>query len=62
MDHLKAKMDVSPRQVVVIGDRLFTDVLLANNMGAYSIWIRIGAVKDTGFLSTFERSFHKFMT
>ncbi|KAF8534106.1 mitochondrial PGP phosphatase [Trichophaea hybrida] len=31
-----------PDQVVVVGDRLFTDVLMAGMMGSYGVWIRDG--------------------
>lgn len=31
-----------PREVVVVGDRLATDVLLAREMGAWSVWARLG--------------------
>lgn len=41
----------SPAQIAVIGDRLFTDVVMANLMGSTSIWIKDGAVKDYGFVS-----------
>ena len=35
----------------MIGDRLFTDVMMANMMGAWSIWIKDGVVKNDGFVS-----------
>ncbi|KIX08651.1 HAD phosphatase, family IIIA [Rhinocladiella mackenziei CBS 650.93] len=31
-----------PREIVVVGDRLATDVLLAHEMGSWSIWCRDG--------------------
>jgi phosphatidylglycerophosphatase GEP4 len=37
----------SPSQVAIIGDRLLTDVMLANTMGSYGVWIRDG-VKESG--------------
>lgn len=40
-----------PNQIAVIGDRLFTDVMMANMMGAWSIWIKDGVVKEDGFVS-----------
>jgi phosphatidylglycerophosphatase GEP4 len=33
-----------PSQVAVVGDRLSTDVMMANSMGAYSVWVRDGVV------------------
>lgn len=38
-------------QVAVIGDRVFTDVVLANMMGAHAIWVRDGVVPDHGLVS-----------
>ena len=41
-----------PDQVAVVGDRLFTDVLMANMMGAWGVWIRDGVRKeDLGLVS-----------
>lgn len=37
-------------QVAIVGDRLFTDVLMANMMGSYGLWIQDGTVKDHGFV------------
>ncbi|KAI9731013.1 MAG: hypothetical protein M1834_005476 [Cirrosporium novae-zelandiae] len=31
-----------PSHIAFVGDRLFTDILLANSMGAYGIWVRDG--------------------
>lgn len=33
-------------QIAVVGDRLFTDVLMANMMGAWGVWVRDGVVKE----------------
>ena len=33
-------------QVAVIGDRLFTDVMMANMMGAWAVWVRDGVIVD----------------
>lgn len=48
----KAKYPVKhPSQVAVIGDRLFTDVMMANMMGAWSIWVKDGVVENDGYVS-----------
>ena len=39
-----------PSQVAIIGDRLFTDMLMANMMGSWSVWVRDGVVKDEGLV------------
>ena len=33
-----------PSQIAVVGDRISTDVMLANSMGAYSIFVRDGVM------------------
>lgn len=34
----------SPSQIAVVGDRLSTDMMLANMMGSYGIWVKDGVV------------------
>ena len=57
-----------PAEVAVVGDRLATDVLLARDMGAWSIWTSRGwrdpatpEIDYAGFLSRWERRFEPFM-
>lgn len=40
-----------PSQVAIVGDRLFTDVMMANMMGSYGFWIRDGVVEEKGIVS-----------
>jgi phosphatidylglycerophosphatase GEP4 len=42
-----------PSQIAVVGDRLFTDVMMANMMGGYGFWIRDGVVERKSFVSVF---------
>ena len=35
-------MTDDPKEIVVLGDRLATDVLLAREMGSWSVWTRDG--------------------
>ncbi|KAG8631587.1 hypothetical protein KVT40_000727 [Elsinoe batatas] len=51
----------SPSQIAVVGDRLFTDAMLANFMGARAIWIRDGTVKDSSFFVKAEKSLARFL-
>ncbi|KAK3680131.1 hypothetical protein LTR78_000508 [Recurvomyces mirabilis] len=37
-----------PGQVAVVGDRLFTDVMMANMMGSHGFWIKDGVVRNHG--------------
>ena len=41
----------SPSQIAVVGDRLFTDVMMANMMGSYGFWIRDGVIERKSFVS-----------
>ncbi|KAI9666831.1 MAG: hypothetical protein M1829_005634 [Trizodia sp. TS-e1964] len=41
---------VRREQVLVVGDRLGTDVLMANLMGARAVWVREGVVPDRGLI------------
>lgn len=50
MDYFRKAPDVdvtSPSQIAVVGDRLFTDVMMANMMGSYGVWVKDGVVTDT---------------
>lgn len=35
-----------PSQIAVVGDRLSTDVVMANMMGSWSIWVKDGVVRE----------------
>lgn len=39
-----------PDQIAVVGDRLSTDIMMANMMGSYGFWVRDG-VTGRGFVS-----------
>lgn len=41
----------SPGQIVVVGDRLSTDMMMANMMGFWSIWIKDGVVDQKNLVS-----------
>ncbi|KAL8658676.1 MAG: hypothetical protein Q9226_000847 [Calogaya cf. arnoldii] len=45
----------SADQIAVVGDRLFTDVLLANLMGSWSIWVKDGVVENRNPFISWER-------
>lgn len=42
----------SASQIAVVGDRLFTDVMMANMMGSYGFWIKEGVVEEKGLVSS----------
>lgn len=39
-----------PDQIAIVGDRLSTDIMMANLMGSYGLWVRDG-VTGRGFVS-----------
>lgn len=41
-NELRSMYRYEPQDILIVGDRLATDVLLANLMGAQSVWIRPG--------------------
>ncbi|KAK3617697.1 hypothetical protein LTR56_025113 [Elasticomyces elasticus] len=64
MEHFRNAPDTGvtdSSQVAIVGDRLFTDVLMANMMGSHGIWIKNGVVPDNGLLTHVERSLSGFL-
>ncbi|RDA92376.1 hypothetical protein CP533_4426 [Ophiocordyceps camponoti-saundersi (nom. inval.)] len=51
-------------QVAIVGDRLMTDVMLANMMGSWAFWIRDGVVPrmQKSIFSRMERNLAGFLT
>lgn len=61
MDYFKQYPETgvtSPAQIAVVGDRLTTDMFLANKMGAFGFWIKDGVIplKEKSFVSTDQGS------
>ncbi|MCJ1395128.1 hypothetical protein MMC18_008009 [Xylographa bjoerkii] len=50
-----------PSQIAIVGDRLFTDVLMANMMGSWSVWIRDGVVEEKGLFTIIERRLASYL-
>lgn len=44
-----------PSEVAIIGDRLFTDIIMANTMGAYGVWLSSGVHKSSSLVCQLER-------
>lgn len=62
MEYLKGEgLVTSPKQVAVVGDRLMTDVAMANMMGSYAFWIRDGVIPTSNVFTVFEKNFYSFM-
>jgi len=49
-----------PDQIAIVGDRLSTDIMMANMMGGYGLWIRDG-VQGRGFFARVEDRLQNFL-
>lgn len=58
---IENKVANSPSEVAVVGDRLFTDIIMANSMGAYGVWIKDGVEDSTNPISKFEKSLYNYL-
>lgn len=50
-----------PSQIAVVGDRLSTDMMLANMMGSYGVWVKDGVVplRQKSIVSLVHLALHK---
>ncbi|KAF1944740.1 HAD-superfamily phosphatase [Clathrospora elynae] len=63
MAYFKAHPDsgvTRPDQIAVVGDRLSTDIMMANMMGSYGVWVRDG-VTGRGFFARMEDRLQGFL-
>ncbi|KAJ4351817.1 uncharacterized protein N0V89_007161 [Didymosphaeria variabile] len=51
----------SPAQIAIVGDRLFTDVMMANLMGGYGFWVRDGVIERKSFFARVEDRLATFL-
>lgn len=42
-----------PSEIAVVGDRLFTDVMMANLISAFSVWVKDGVLPENGLVGDF---------
>ncbi|KAH8599611.1 mitochondrial PGP phosphatase-domain-containing protein [Bisporella sp. PMI_857] len=52
-----------PQQIAIVGDRLTTDVMMANLMGSYAVWVKNGVVpvEETSVFARLEQRFAGFL-
>ncbi|KAG5361733.1 Phosphatidylglycerophosphatase GEP4 [Yarrowia sp. C11] len=50
-----------PSEVAVVGDRLLTDVVMANQIGGTGVWLSEGVEKSNKLPVRFERMLYNFM-
>lgn len=55
MEYFKQNGIVKPSEIAVIGDRLFTDMLMANMMGAWGVWLSEGVERSNSVWVKAER-------
>lgn len=53
---------IAKHEIVVIGDRLFTDMLMANMMGSWGIWLSEGVELSNKIFVRFERGVHSYLS
>ncbi len=53
-------MDLNPKEVAVIGDQMFTDMLGGNRLGLYTIWVKPLNAKEF-FGTRISRQFEKIV-
>ncbi|QPG74497.1 Phosphatidylglycerophosphatase gep4 mitochondrial [Brettanomyces nanus] len=49
----------SSRDIAVVGDRLFTDILMANLMGSSGVWISTGVIQSNSWIVNFEKDVYR---
>lgn len=62
LSYFKDQKVCDPREIAIVGDRLFTDILMANIMGSTGIWIREGVELSQKALPRFERLLYDNLT
>lgn len=53
---------IKPNEIIVVGDRLFTDVLMANMMGSWGLWLSEGVEELQKIFPRFERGVYGKLT
>jgi phosphatidylglycerophosphatase GEP4 len=64
LDYFRSAKDVdisSPSQIAIVGDRLLTDIMLANTMGSQGFWIEDGVVGRRSLFAKLEHSLASFL-
>ncbi|KAK5013166.1 hypothetical protein LTR16_001323 [Cryomyces antarcticus] len=51
----------SAKQIAVVGDRLFTDIMMANMMGSYGVWVKDGVTEEKSLFTKVETRLAAFL-
>lgn len=61
LDEIKqyfANQNIKPSEIVIVGDRLFTDMVMANMMGSWGCWISEGVQLSNKIFPKLERDLY----
>ncbi|EDO17038.1 hypothetical protein Kpol_530p7 [Vanderwaltozyma polyspora DSM 70294] len=62
LNHFKSKNLIqSPEEIAIVGDRLFTDIMMANLMGSYSVWITVGVKLSSNPIIKLEKQLYQYL-
>lgn len=60
LDYFKSQGIDNANEIIVVGDRLFTDMLMANMMGSWGYWLSDGVEQSQKMFPKIERGlYHK---
>ncbi|CCE82590.1 Piso0_002322 [Millerozyma farinosa CBS 7064] len=62
MSYFRDQGITDPKQIAVVGDRLFTDIVMANMMGSWGFWISDGVEKSPKIFPRIERQLYESLT
>ncbi|ABN67045.1 predicted protein [Scheffersomyces stipitis CBS 6054] len=52
------QFDILPHEILIVGDRLFTDMLMANMMGSWGLWLSDGVEQSQKVFPKMERQLY----
>lgn len=58
LDYFKQQGIHNANEIIVVGDRLFTDMLMANMMGSYGLWLSDGVEQSQKIFPKLERGIY----
>lgn len=53
-----SQIGIQPNEIAIIGDRLFTDILMSNMMGSWGVWLCDGVEQSQKIFPKLEREFY----
>lgn len=59
LSYFREKKLCDAHEIAIVGDRLLTDILMANKMGSSGIWVSEGVTLSQKVLPKFERFLYR---